>query len=77
MTVSWPLWYSILKLYSERRRIQRSTWVVGGISLGRRLRRAAWSVRRRNFVSEQKHSEMLDGANLCVELDFIRSVVAL
>ena len=29
------------------------------------------------LFSEQKHSEMLDGADLCVELDFIRSIVAL
>ena len=29
------------------------------------------------LFSEQKHFEMLDGADHCVELDFIRSIVAL
>ena len=29
------------------------------------------------LVSEQKHSEMLDGADHCVKLDFIRSIVVL
>ncbi len=29
------------------------------------------------YLAEQKHSELLDGAHHCVELDFIRSVVAL
>ena len=29
------------------------------------------------FLAEQKHFDVLDGAHHCVELDFIRSLVAL
>ena len=29
------------------------------------------------FLAKQKHSEVLDGAHHCLELDFIRSIVAL
>ena len=48
LTLSWPYWCSIFKLNSEKRRIPRSTRIVGGRSLRRRLRKAAWSVSRRN-----------------------------
>ena len=40
---------------------------------------AKWCVlsTQEKFLAKQKHSEMLNGAHHCVELEFIRSVVAL